>query len=268
MHALPEDYFCILQRIQHLFMKKTSLLIFSLFFICLYSKAQIVQIDTIKPTYHYKSTSTDLVLQSDYYYTVGFKLLSFEQLPKILNALNSDDFYASKLNGLIIKFNDNQLSYRVSGSYLQKEISFENECTDCEQANGKLNDVQIKIGFEKNITHSIVQPYFGMDLGYRNNNFKGESISKNMPNSEVLYDVTTEKNSIVYGPVLGIRINVIDHLTISAESGIDLLYSYERQTKAYRDAARTQTFQKYNKFEFLTRPLAFLSIQYNFGLTN
>ncbi|MEO8794953.1 MAG: hypothetical protein ABI390_05765 [Daejeonella sp.] len=249
-------------------MKKISFIIFCLIFASLYSKAQIVQIDTIRPTYHYKSTSTDLVLQSDFYYTVGFKLLSFEQLPKILNALNSNEFYASKLNGLIVKFNDNQLSYRISGSYLQKDISFENQCTDCEQTNGKLTDVQIKIGFEKNITHSILQPYFGMDIGYRNNNFKGESISMNMPNSDSSYDVTTEKNSIVYGPVLGIRLNAIKHLTLSAESGIDLLYSYERQTKAYRDAGRTQTFQKYNKFEFLTRPLAFLSVQYNFGLTN
>ena len=250
-------------------MKKIILISCSLLFTALLSTAQIVQIDTVKTKYIYKkTTAANANMQSDYLYSVGFKLLSIEQLPKILNATEKEKYYTSNINGFIIKFNDNQLSYRISGSLFEKNISFENECKDCERTTGKVSDLQIKVGFEKNITNSKIQPYFGFDLGFRNNSFKGESVGIGSVNIRPSYDVSTEKNSGVFGPVAGIKLNLVNHLTLSAESGIDLIYSYERQTKAFRNLARTQTFQKYNKFEFLTRPLAFLSVQYNFGLAN
>jgi hypothetical protein len=250
-------------------MKKILLISFGLLFTALLSTAQVVQIDTVKTKYIYKKTATaNAYMQSEYLYSVGFKILSIEQLPKILNATDKEKYYSSNLNGFIVKFNDNQLSYRISGILFEKNISFENECKDCEQITGKINDLQVKIGFEKNITNSKIQPYFGIDIGFRNNTFKGESMGGGSVNNRPSYDVNTEKNSGVFGPVAGVKLNLINHLTFSAESGIDLMYSYERQTKAFRDAVRTQTFQKYDKFEFLTRPLAFLSVQYNFGLAN
>ena len=250
-------------------MKKIILISCGLLFSALLSTGQIVQIDTVKTRYIYKkTTAANTNMQSEYLYSVGFKLLSIEQLPKILNATEKEKYYSSNINGFIIKFNDNQLSYRISGSLFEKNISFENECKDCERTSGKVSDLQVKVGFEKNITNSKIQPYFGIDIGFRNNTFKGESVGSGSANIRPLYDVSAEKNSGVFGPVAGIKINLVNHFTLSAESGIDLIYSYERQTKAFRDAARTQTFQKYNKFEFLTRPLGFLSVQYNFGLSN
>ncbi|WP_051189794.1 hypothetical protein [Daejeonella oryzae] len=250
-------------------MKKISLILCSLLFSAFYSNAQIVKIDTVKSRSIYKkSTSSFANFQAEYNYSVGLKFLSIEQLPKILNATDPGEYYSSKLNGLMIKFNDNQISYRISGSLFEKDISFENECKDCEQTTGTVNDLQIKVGFEKNITSSRVQPYFGFDFGFRNNKFKGESLNTGLVNNRPSYDVNTEKNSVVASPVAGLKINLVNHLTLSGESGIDFMYSYERQTKALQDASRTQTFQKFNKFEFLTRPLAFLSLQYNFGLNN
>jgi len=66
-------------------------------------------------------------------------------------------------------------------------------------------------------------------------------------------------------PNFGLKINVISHITISAETGLDLLYSYEKQEKVYQDASRNRTFNEYKKWEFVLKPLTMLSIQYNFG---
>jgi len=243
-------------------MKSALLLLTSVFFYTAAS-AQIVQTDTLKRNYVYKRSRSNFSLQSEYLYSVGAKILSIEQMPKVLNDTGSGRNVDSKLNVFTFKFNDNQLSYRLIGNFYNEPVKFENECKDCESASGKLSDLQIKVGFEKNLSSSIIQPYFGADLGYRNNIFKGEVTNTASPSSPA-YEANTEKNSILLGPVFGFKINAISHFTIAIESGIDLMYSYERQEKAYRDAQRTRTFNKYNKFEFLTRPMSFLSLQYNF----
>lgn len=242
---------------------KSIFVIVTLLFSGLICRAQIVRIDTVKNSYHYKSSKKKINLQSDYLYSLGIRIYSVEQFPKLLNATDPEKYYTSGFNGFMFKFNDNQISYRFGGSFYDKNVSFENECKDCEEAAGRIKDLNIKVGFEKNITHSVIQPYFGADLGFRRNTFEGQSTGGTTP-----YDVNAEKNSAVFGPVAGIKLNLISHLTVGLESGIDLIYSYERQEKAYRDAARTQTFNKYTKFEFLTRPLSAFSVQYNFGLSN
>ena len=229
------------------------------------SIAQIVKIDTIKSTYVYKKQASGTIGQTEYIYSLGLKLLSIEQLPKILNQTNSTNYISSSLYGLMFKFNDNQISYRLSANYLSKDdFSFMNECDDCESIKGELSDLSLKLGFEKNINYSTIQPYFGFDLGFRKNKFKGKASNAGSLNYTTNYDVTAEKIGGLLSPVLGIKFNLIPHFTLGVESGVDAFISYERQEKTYLDAQRTRTFKNKNNFELLIRPLSLLSIQYNF----
>ncbi|MDF3076658.1 MAG: hypothetical protein K0S09_547 [Sphingobacteriaceae bacterium] len=244
-------------------MKKTLLLLFLLSI--LHSvNAQIVRIDTVKPTFKYKPARKSGI-RAEYLYSIGLKLLTVQQLPKFLKQVDATDFYSSSLTGLMLKVNDNQISYRLFADVYSKNHSFKNECVDCEIVDGKVTDYSVKIGFEKKITYSRLQPYFGSDIGFRSTRFTGDSKNAGAINFTAPYDVTNQKNGGVLTPFVGLKFKLNSEFTLSAETGVDLLYSYETQEKMYRDLARTRTFQKYNKWEFLIKPLNILSLQYNLG---
>lgn len=235
-------------------------LLFFLAFSPLMGKTQTSKNTTINSgiqSYYNKDFSNS----SLYSYTIGFKLFSYEEFPKILNQTDPDAFRKSLWNGFILKYNDNQISYRFSGSFYSNRLSFSNECEECEIIEGRLKDGQVKVGFEKNLTYGVIQPYFGADIGIRRSAFKG----KTQTTASAPYDVKTEKNGLTFSPVFGIKLNLIDRLTIAAESTVDILYSYERQEKIYTNSPDTQSLQKYYKWEYLLKPVGMLTLQYNFG---
>lgn len=245
-------------------MKKVFTLLFLL--VSLFSNAQIRRIDTtytnskrIPPAQYHSQTL--------YSYTVGFKIFSLEEFPKILNQVHTNDYVRSYVNGIMLKYNDNQISYRMSGSFFSDNISFKNECEECELAKGKVVDNAVKIGFEKNFIYAAVQPYFGIDLGFRRNTFDGTVNDAGTLDYTTGYDANTTKNSLSFSPVFGIKLNLVNHFTLAAETGLDLLYSYERQEKTLYDNSRTRLFSKFNKWEFLLKPVSILSLQYNFGVS-
>ncbi len=192
----------------------------------------------------------------EYNYTIGIKAYSRLQNPKILNQTNSQDYINAYFNGLTVKFNDNQISYRISVNYLRKNITFSNQCATCEIATGDMTDYSFKVGFEKNINYSKIQPYFGGDIGYRANQFTGEITSANQKNTSAPYNVDTDKNGFVFAPLIGIKVNPIKNISFFAETSLDFYYSYERQETIMQDAANTRTFAKYNKWEFLINPIS------------
>jgi hypothetical protein len=196
--------------------------------------------------------------QSDglYNYSIGIRGYSSIQLPKILNQVNSQDYHNAYLNSVIIKFNDNQISYRLNGNYFRKDISFANQCNNCEIATGTVTDYSFKIGFEKSINYAKIQPYFGADVGFRSNHFTGETRTNNPISNQQPYNVDTDKNGFVMAPLIGIKLNPIKNVSIFAETGIDFYYSYERQETIERDANNTRTFARYNKWEFLLNPIS------------
>lgn len=199
-----------------------------------------------------------------YSYSIGFKLLSFEEFPKILDQTNADDIRSSAFNGFIFKINDNQISYRLSGNFYSKRMSFSNGCTECEILGGRLNDNHIKLGFEKNFSYGLFQPYFGFDLGVKRSVFKGVSSGLIADDSRMPYDIKSEKNGFTVSPLLGIKVTA-SHLTIAAEASADVFYNRERQEKSYHATPGTSNVQKSNNWEYLLKPLGMLTIQYNFG---
>jgi len=227
-------------------------------------QAQITRIDTI--TNSKKSTFSKITSPRLYTYTIGLKVFSLEEFPKILNQINSNEFVSAPLRGAFIKINDNQISYRLSADFYSDNITFNNECEDCEVATGKVKDFSGKIGFEKNFIYGMLQPYLAFDIGYRRNSFDGKVESGTIPNYTNPYNVTSLKNGFLMSPNFGLKFNPINHFTIGIETGLSLLYSYEKQERVYQDANSTRTFNDYKKWEFLLKPLSAVSIQYNFGI--
>jgi hypothetical protein len=195
-------------------------------------------------------------VDGNYNYSIGVRGYSLLQLPKVLNQTNSQDYIPAYLNGAIVKFNDNQISFRLSGNYYRKSTTFSNNCSTCELATGNVTDYSFKVGFEKNFNYSRVQPYFATDLGFRMNSFRGMVKSNNPENLSMPYDVNAEKNGLVVTPIMGIKINPIKQISIFAETSLDFYYSYERQETTQHDVFNTRTFAKYNKWEFLLNPIS------------
>lgn len=247
-------------------MRKYYLILAFLPFLTFSLKAQIVRIDTVQTRTEYKFANKTSINEIEYRYSVSVKSFSIEQFPKIFKQLNSDQYFNSSLSGLIFKINDNQLSYRLSVDYNNnKNYTFKNECADCEIMKGQFTNYALKVGFEKSMNISTVQPYFAFDLGYHNSTFKGEAMNAGTINFTTQYEANSRKKSAIFGPALGVKFNLFPHISVGAESGIDFLLTYETQEKAFHDAQRNRTFQKFNKVELLMKPLSFLTLQYNFG---
>ena len=229
-------------------------------------QAQIVRIDTLTTKYEYAPARRKSILETEYKYTLVLKAIGSQQYPKHFNQLNSGDFIQTTLNGLMFKFNDNQISYRLSGDYYHdNDFSFKNECSDCEVVNGKVSNLSLKVGFEKTLNISTIQPYFGFDIGFNNSKFDGDATNAGNISFTTPYHANSEKTSGVLGPVLGIKFNLVKHLTFGVESGLDFLFTYEKQEKNYNDAQRSRTFKENKKVDILLKPLAIFSLQYNFG---
>lgn len=201
--------------------------------------------------------------QNDYSYSAGIDLFSYREYPKLLNEVrNSESYRVSGFKGLTFKFNDNQISYRLLGAiYSNNDYSFKNMCTDCETVTGKFRQFTTKLGFERNIIYGLIQPFYGLDLGFKKISFSGTSRDQgNTP----LYDVEIEKNGGVIYPFLGFKVNFIKaRLTFSAEAGIDMLYSHDKETKI---TANSLTVDNYKRWGFYNKPLGMLGLQYNFGI--
>lgn len=210
-------------------------------------------------------------MTGNYNYTLAARAYTLMQMPKILNESDAYNLVSDPLNGFMFKFNDNQISYRINGSYYNKSKSFYNNCENCEAAEGKLSDYSFKVGFEKNFNYSRIQPYFGVDLGYRSNRFKGVLENRNELKAKALIasgsqikDVEATKTGLVLSPLLGVKINIIEQVSFFAEASLDYFYSYERQEMIAQDIDNTRTLNKYYKSEFLFNPVS-LGIQIHLG---
>lgn len=203
---------------------------------------------------------------ADYNYTIGLRAFSLMQLPKILNQTNTQDYTKAYGNGAMLKFNDNQISYRVSGSYFRNDTKFDNTCATCEIAYGKVTDYSFKVGFEKNFNYSRIQPYFGFDLGYHSNRFTGTIAQRNAQANNVMQTADASKNGLVLTPLIGLKVNIIPQLNFFAESNLDFYYSYEKQDITDTGGAY-RTVTTYKKWEFLLNPVS-LGLQFSLNGKN
>ncbi len=203
---------------------------------------------------------------ADFNYSIAVRAFSLMQQPKILNQTNTEDYTKMYANGATLKFNDNQISFRISGNYYRNDVQFNNSCATCEIAKGKVTDYSVKLGFEKTFNYSRVQPYFAFDLGYRSNRFTGNVNPQNPAFSNVNHTAIATKNGLVMTPTLGFKVNIIPQLAIFAESNIDIFYSYEKQELTEANGL-DRTVNTYNKWEFLLNPIS-AGIQFSLNSKN
>ncbi|RZL07564.1 MAG: hypothetical protein EOO89_22880 [Pedobacter sp.] len=206
-------------------------------------------------------------VSSDYEYSVGLRVYSSMQTPKILNQVNSQDYSTKYANSIFIKFNDNQLSYRIIGGYYSKQLTFSNQCEGCQTASGKDSDYFLKIGFEKSFNYSRIQPYLGFDIGYRSNAFTGVVMNNQPGSTAPNYNVEINKNGLLLSPLLGIKVNVVNGLTFFAEGTLDFYYAYERRETVDQVAGSPTVNNRFTRLEYLLNPVA-LGVQFNFGSRN
>lgn len=202
--------------------------------------------------------------QSDSNYSIGIKLFSIEEQPKLLNEVRENStFYLSGFNGVMLKVNDNQISYRFSGNVFNKsDYSFTNECSNCEIVKGKYHSLDLKVGFERSLIYSRLQPFYGMDLGYKKVTFEGQSNGKN--SNSFLYNVNIEKNGVAFTPLLGLKFNFFRSITLSAEAAFDFILTSDKETKTQASGTLISN-SNFSRWQYNAKPLGQLSLQYNFG---
>lgn len=246
---------------------KHLILLFFLSSIGFIAKAQITRLDTINNDRVDLMRYADFAYTPEFMYTISLRTYALEQFPQILNQPGNDNFYSSGFNGLMFKFNDNQISYRLSGSYFNRDIAFDNTCRTCEFSAGKLQNTLLKVGFEKNLNYSRIQPYFGIDLGYSNQKYSGSIENVADVTSTTSQGTIDRKNSALASPFIGIRLNIIPRLSIAAESNMAIAYSYQKtQRNTVLEANRIQNNEvNNNKWEYFFSPVGMLSLQFHFG---
>lgn len=196
-------------------------------------------------------------------YSFGFRAFSLSQMPKILNQTNSQDYVRKYVDKFVVKYNDNQINYRISGNYFSENITFKNQCETCEEANGKRSDYGFKLGFEKNLNYSVVQPYFGFDLGYRSNNFNGTVRSIQPGSATVPYNVEMSKTGVTFTPILGTKFNVAKQVSAFIEGNLDFYLAYERRETTDQIVGSPTSFNRFTRMEYLLNPVS-VGLQVNF----
>lgn len=202
--------------------------------------------------------------QNDYSYSIGFKLFGYGEYPKLMNeARGADNYRSSSFNSFLFKFNDNQISYRIVGTkYSNDDFTFNNVCKDCEVVKGQYKDFSVKIGFERNLLYGPIQPYYGLDMGFRKINFDGTSVETA---TNFTTDIAVEKNGMIIYPMIGFKVNLIkSRLTFAAEMGMDILYSHDKETRT-DNANNIINLANFRRWGFYNQPLGQVTVQFNFG---
>jgi hypothetical protein len=193
-------------------------------------------------------------IDGSYNNSVGIQAFGIVQVPKILDQANENQYINTYLNSVVVKFNDNQISYRLSGSYFKKNISI----NDVEDTRGKMTDYSFKVGFEKNFNYSYLQPYFLMDIGYRSNEFDGQ-----IKETEFR---TVAKNGAILSPGFGFKVNAFKALTFYAEGNVEFFYFQGKEDRSFANS-ETRLSRKYYKSQLLVNPIS-AGIQFHFGSNN
>lgn len=193
-------------------------------------------------------------MDGTYNNSVGLQVFGVSQVPKIFNESTKEKYINTYFSGAMIKFNDNQISYRISGNYFNKDISF----NDIDATKGKMTDYAFKVGFEKNFNYSRIQPYFLMDLGYRSNTFDGTINTTTNAN--------ISKSGVLLAPGFGLKLNVQKAITLFAEANLEFYY-FQGKDDTSVQGSDVHTTSKYYRSQFLLNPIT-AGLQFHFGSNN
>ena len=90
------------------------------------------------------------------------------------------------------------------------------------------------------------------------------SRSHDVNTNAFLYNTSIEKNgALIYG-FFGLKYSIIPQVTLSAEAGLDYIYTYDKEIKS-SNSNLVISQNKFDRVQFTTKPLGLLSLQFNFG---
>jgi len=226
--------------------------------------AQVTNIDTVDYPDPIIPKSNTYNFNTDYWYTVAIRAYAYEQFPLLLNQPSGQPYHSSYLNGLLFKINDNQISYRLQAAHFRNDITFDNECEGClPQVTGKLSNTAIKVGLEKSVNYSRVQPYFGGDLGFMFQQLN----TRGFGNATVFSEDT--KNALLFSPFVGAKVYVVPRVAVGVEANFNIAYTYQK-VNSYTDdssAGIPSQVRRY-RWEYFFAPVAAITLQYSFGMIN
>lgn len=185
-------------------------------------------------------------------YSFGVGGYSYMALPKMLRQTEGRRYLGTNFSNYLIKFDNNLFSYRLSGGYLNKSIEFSNNCTNCQIASGKVKDYFFKAGFEKNFNYGPVQPYMGVDLGYKSDEFNGTG---DVANAQAMM-MSARKRGFTISPVLGIKVSPVKAISIFAEGNVEYFYAWGKEGSYSTVNPENNAARKFKKAEYLFNPVS------------
>ncbi|WP_262247071.1 hypothetical protein [Parapedobacter soli] len=240
------------------------LLVILLCFGAVQLSAQVTNIDTVDYPDPIIPKSNTHNFNTDFWYTIAVRAYAYEQFPQLLNQPSGKQYHTSYFNGLLFKINDNQISYRLQAAHFRNDIVFSDECEGClPDVGGKLRNTAIKLGVEKSVNYSRVQPYFGGDLGFMFQQLNTQGFA----NTSVFAEDT--KNALLFSPFVGAKVYVVPRVAVGAEANFNIAYTYQK-TNNYTDDSFTGAPDQVKRYrwEYFFAPVAAITIQYSFGLIN
>jgi len=190
-------------------------------------------------------------VNGNYKFAIAIRAIDVKQFAKVYDQV-PDKYMEGSFSGVMLKLNDNQFSYRISGNYINTSVVFNQNCMSSSTAQGNVMDYSFKVGFEKNINYARMQPYLGMDVGYRYNRFSGIMSAVNSQTKTMLMsNVRDTKDGAVLGVIVGIKINPADQFALFIESGMEFYYAYVKQQITPRDGSAMPLTLRFNRGDFL-----------------
>ncbi len=229
---------------------QTALLAIAITFAVFHADAQVTRIDTVQYADTPLPKREVQTFNTDYLYTIGLKFFGYEQFPAILNHSDNSTHFNTYFNGLMLGFNNNQITYRLQASHFRND-SFGNNSSE---AFGKFQNTTLKLGFQYNITYLRVQPYLGADLGVMLQRYRSGYLL-----TDDITTMTDRKVAALVSPFLGVRAFIIPRLSVAAEANFNVAHSTQKTTGSI-DGSKTK-----HAWETFFSPVAGITLQYHFG---
>lgn len=209
--------------------------------------AQVTRVDTVNYPATQLPKRAIQTFNTDYLYTIGVKLYGYEQFLPAFNQTSDDTYYNTYVNGLMLGFNNNQMTYRLQASHFRKD-------SNGGHAFGKLTNTAIKMGFQYHLNYQRIQPYLGTDIGVMIQRYRSGYTA-----TEESVSITERIVAPLASPFVGVRVFIIPKLSVAAEANFNVAYS-TKKTSGGIDGDRTK-----HAWDTFFSPVAGITLQYHFG---
>ncbi|MCD4679426.1 MAG: hypothetical protein K8S00_03465 [Bacteroidales bacterium] len=176
---------------------------------------------------------------------------------------HKQQFYLNKLsdnhnfvNGIMYKRHYGKNAIRVGFYYYYSKFSIEESGQNYYYKNeGQNNFGEFRIGYERKITTSKLQPYFALDLSITFGNMTGISGSESYMWWYTESPYTIRIDDLGISPSIGLKYQAVDRFSFSIETSVNIVYYHHKyMNSVYIDEGAI----------IYLNPLQLLSMNYHF----